>query len=180
MRANISSRRARFALIAIVAVLLLACGAGAATPSPPPPPGGAQHPYALLADMQRDPAAAVRLPGSDVVGGGGSERAWALGRPRPAAINEVYGVQETAEAIIAYYDRELRAIGYTPADRGFLPSQTELAVRGWCKPGTATMRLAILDQTVDFLDSNLRDGRYRIIFDTYLAGLLPSETCPNP
>jgi hypothetical protein len=145
---------------------------------PPTPPGGAQHPYALLADLQREPAAAVRLPGADVVGDGGSERESILFRPRPAVITGVYGTWEGEAAIVAYYDRELRALGYTPADRGFTPSQIDLSVHGWCKAQTATLRLAILDQTIDYLPASVRDGRYRTVFDTRLAGLTPSGFCP--
>ena len=185
MSIRLPERRARLLLLGLLTLGLLACGAGSATPgrsgqASPTPPGGAGNPYALLADLQREPAAALQLPGSTELARNGQEREVFRFRPRGAIIGSSFGTTEGQDAVFAYYDRELRALGYTDATIGFLPSQNELALRGWCRPGTAVVRLAVIDQSIDYLPKDVRDGRYRTVFSVSIDGLQPTDTCPNP
>ncbi len=73
----------RFALLVGVLLLLAACGFGAGAQPVPTP----VNPYVPLRDLQADPAASLRLPGADQLGGGGEEREYpgpsgVPGRPR--------------------------------------------------------------------------------------------------
>jgi len=171
-------------LVALLAILLLgACAPGGGTPTPPPPtpPGGANNPYALGRDLAQDPAAALRMPGADLLlGGGALERRQVLGRTQPASVVGIYGTQATPEEVRAWYDRELRARGYAYIPDGAIPSTAELAVWLWCKGRVADLRLGIKNPAMPTNPDLYRGGAYRTVFDATLLGLLPSETCPAP
>lgn len=175
-------RRAPLAWLLGAALLLGGCQlVPPASPAPPAPPGGAGNPYALLADLAREPAAGLQLPGADeILPTGGEERGQRLGRPQPAEIGGFYGTQAPAGEVFAYYDRELRARGYVPATQGFLLATAELDLRGWCKPGVATYRLDIEDQALAFEPRVLGGRTYTTVYRTFLTGLLPTEACPAP
>ncbi len=183
------SPRRQAPLVALLALLLLgACAPGGGIPggptrTPPPPtaPGGANNPYALGRDLAQDPAAALQMPDADLLMGGGPvERRYALAKPLPATVVGIYGTQATPEEVRAWYDRELRAVGYTYIPNGAIHSTGETAVWLWCKGTVGDLRLGIKNPAVR-TNPDLNGGRaYRTVFDATLIGLLPSEPCPTP
>ena len=185
MRADttLAAARARLAVLVGLALALAACavGATASSPSPLPTPTApaAAHPYAPLADLQREPAAALVMPGADELARGGEERRQVLGRPKAAGVGVAFGTQASAEDVFAYYDRELRALGYTFIPNGVVPATTEFEAWGWCKPAAA-FRVGIKNQAKAFEPSFLQGRSYRTVFSADLTGRIASQPCPTP
>lgn len=143
-----------------------------------PPPGGANNPYALLADLQRDPAATLALPGGDVLASGGSERYQSMLKPHPATVAAIVGTQERLPAIYAFYDRALVARGYTSGRPGGVGS-AEFASWEWCGPGTY-YRLSIDEEARAFEPAILGGRTYHTVFHATLRGRDTAPCLPDP
>lgn len=158
----------------LVAVALGACGRRAA-PAPTATP--LPNPYAPLATLRADPAAALAPPGAEQLGGGEEERrAYRWRAPDPASVTRLFGVQASQEEVFAYYDRELRALGFAFVPNGAIPGSTETVVWSWCKPGQL-YRVAVKDQRKAFAPEFLQGRTFQTVIDARLSG---REQAPCP
>lgn len=150
-----------------LALLLPACGWSTGPQSTPTP---RPNPYTPLRDLRADPAGMLRLPTSDYLAGGGEERFTpAFGQPSPASLLGTYGTPAPQEEVFAFYDRELRVLGFAFIPNGSIPGSTETVVWSWCRPG-ARYRLSIREQARGLEPTVLQGRTYRTVFDARLIG----------
>ncbi len=177
MRARTRPGLALQTLAVLLLPLLAACTAGARV-SPTPiatVTNRVANPYPMLSTLKADPAAALALPGADELDRGGRESQQTLRGPQPPDFGLIFGTQADADAVQAYYDRELRALGYVPIP-GAVPGAVDLAAWLWCGP-QATLRLAIKEPDRAYQPSLYRGNTYRTVFNPVLSGKSVGTTC---
>jgi len=185
-------RRALLRRGGLLVLLLVPCAVAllalAAVPRPPDPraapgpptatptrPGGADNPYPTLAALEADSAAALAPPGAVELARGGRESARTLGGVQPPDVGRVFGTQGDADAVYAYYDRALRALGYVPVP-GTVPASADLAAWRWCGP-QVILRLAIKNPDTAYEPSLYRGVTYRTVVNPVLIGKEPAARC---
>jgi hypothetical protein len=129
------------------------------------------------ASLREDPASSLVLPGSRLLGEVGSERKLTPTGPSPAFFGHIFGTAESPGAVRAYFDGEIRALGWVEDARPTLGT-TEREGWGWCKSGVR-FRLTIVDpQRLASTGISLGSDLPRTVYD---ASLIASERpCPLP
>jgi hypothetical protein len=127
-------------------------------------------PFVPLAVLRTDPAAALQLPGATLLGNGTSETETARvrGGYAPARIVHWHGTQAGTAEVFAFYDRELRAAGFTLTESVTVLLGTESDAWIWCKP-SAAFRLAIVIQGEHDLTALLQGKAYSTLLLTLLT-----------
>lgn len=132
---------------------------------------GPLHPSLERSELVADPASRLRLPGADELAHFASEREFTVEGPAFSFDSYLFGTAATTDEVFAFYERELKRLGWTADDFAVSSSTTDLRVRGWCKPRMA-FRVAEKDQDVAFNRSISRGKTYTTVFD---AGLVARE-----
>lgn len=136
--------------------------------------GGSSSPD--RSELLKDPAAKVRMAGSDELGHFSREREFTIEGQMEAFDAYVFGIAASEQEVISFYDQQLRALGWTRDDLAVFPGSTDLKARGWCKPRMA-YRLAIVDQARAFPSSFYRGKTYVTVYDAGLHGRPPEAKC---
>ncbi|MBU6423436.1 MAG: hypothetical protein KGQ88_05305 [Chloroflexi bacterium] len=103
------------------------------------------------------------------------ERFMNITGPEVAFYGHVFGVQSSVEEERAFFDRELRKLGWTP-DFGPILSSGEADGWGWCKPRMYYRLSAFDPQQYDRV--GVADGaKYATVIDARLQGTL--DACPH-
>ncbi len=157
--------RAALAL-ALVVLLAGACGGPPGRPSE-------TNPYPPLAALKADPAVDLLMPGATLLGKGGHEGFMNITGWQAAFYGGRYGTQESADAVFAFYARELPRLGWTATHKPIL-STVELHGWGWCKPWLS-YDLTVLDPK----EYPPEGQQYRTLYQTRLQGSWVKETCPS-
>ena len=160
-------------------LLVAACGVTPASPAPLPAPTVAV-PLIPLAVLQTDPAAVLTMPGTDLLdtGPGMNDVRPFRGGYEPARIVHRFGTQASSQAVFAYYDQALVAVGYRFFPNIAILGSSESDTWVWCKP-LATLRLSILIQDRAFDPALLQGRMYTTVFMTFLTGR-DNSPCPTP
>lgn len=98
--------------------------------------------------------------------------------PQQAFDGRVFGVQVADADVHAFYDRELRRLGWIPDRLATSISSVEIQAWGWCK-GTMKFRIGIQDQPRAFRPEFYRGQSFRTVFDASIMGRDPSLGCPT-
>lgn len=158
----------RTVIVRLVALLLIGAITTACTDSTPR--------VATLKDLQADTAAAIRLAGADELAHLSRDRENIVDGPTSAFDARIFGAQVGEDQVIAFYQGELRKLGWTSDNSVVTRSTTDLRVRGWCR-SDLTFRLAIKDQAVAFDRAFYKGKTYVTVFDAGLVAALPGERC---
>jgi hypothetical protein len=158
-----------FALPATSLVLLLLTGVlGACAPG-----------AADLPTLQRDPAAALRMPEATELGHFFSEQRFTPEGPVDAYDVRVFGIQLSEAAVLDYYQREMAKLGWKSDQLYAFHSTAELRAWAWCK-STMTARLAIKDTASAFQPDFYRGQDFQTVFEAGIRGRDPKiEACPG-
>ena len=132
-----------------------------------------------LADLQADPAFAVRMPGADELAEVGGERRSTLDGAQSPFAGHIFGTLASSAEVYAFYERELARLGWQPETPPFSRSSAELENRLYCTR-RATFRLAIKDKDRAFEPAFYQGRVYATVFDARLIGESRSSTCPSP
>lgn len=156
----------RFFVLAVVgaATILTACGL--------------DNPYLPQSALQSESAAKLRYPGATQLGRVSSDRGMTFDGPLPAVDGFVFGADVDREGLFAYYDRELRRLGWQQDGYGIYETTVETDAWGWCKP-RLTFRLAIKDQSRAYDASFYKGQTYRTVFEANLQGRDADVLCPK-
>lgn len=135
-----------------------------------------QHPSLERSELIADPAAQIRMPGSDELAHFARERESTVTGPAFAFDRYAFGTSASEPEVIAFYDQRLRALGWTRDDLAVFPGSTDLKARGWCKPRMA-YRLAIKDQPRAFKPEFYRGKSYVTVYDAGLQAKAADAKC---
>jgi len=136
------------------------------------------NPYLPQSALQNEPAAKLRYPGATQLGRVSHERETTFDGPLPAVDGFVFGADVGREDLFAYYDRELRRLGWQQDDYGIYETTVETDMWGWCKP-RMSFRLAIKDQDRAYDPSFYKGRTYRTVFEANLQGRDADVPCPK-
>jgi hypothetical protein len=129
------------------------------------------------ADLAKDPAASVRMPGAEELLHVGNVRRMTIDGQQRAFDGRIFGVMVPSAELIAHYDRELLALGWQ-RERATGLSTVELELRSWCKP-KLWFRLGIADKERAFDPALYRGRDFVTVFDARLVGVDPKSECPG-
>ena len=156
------SAPARTLLVLLLGLLLAAC-----LPS--------EHPSLERRVLESDHAAAILMPGAEELAQFGKERGDTVTGPAFATHAYLFGTQAGDEEVIAFYDRELRRLGWAREDDAVVSGSTDRYVSGWCKP-RLTYRLAMKQERA-FEPSVYQGKTFRTVFDAGLVAVRAGRTC---
>lgn len=131
-----------------------------------------------LADLQADPAYALRMPGADGLAEVGAERRLTPDGAQSPFAGHIFGTLATSAEVYAFYERVLARLGWRPETPPFSRSTAELENRLYCA-GRATFRLAIEDKDRAFQQAFYHGRTYLTVFDARLIGESRSSSCPS-
>ena len=138
---------------------------------------GPQNPFPERSVLLAEPAATLRMAGAEELAKVGDERRMTIEGPISAFEGAIFGSQASALEVFAFYDRELRRLGWVQ-DRFVIRSTVELDAWGWCKP-RLLFRLAIKDRERAFEPRFYQGRTYATVFDARIRGRDPDAPCPN-
>ena len=153
---------ARLALV-LIAALAIACGSS--------------DKYVDRATLLREAAAALRFPGATELSHVTAERAMTIDGEQTAWDGGIFGTDATDAAVFAFYDPQLRGMGWMPDLISSIGTSVELRTWGWCKPGMS-YRLGIEDQARAFDPSFLGGRTFRTVFDARVVSRDKAVACP--
>lgn len=136
------------------------------------------NPYLPRSALQNESVAKLRYPGATELGRGGHDRETTLDGPLPAVDGAIFGADVGREELFAYYDRELRRLGWQQDLYEIYRTTVDTDAWGWCKP-RLTFRLAIEDQNRAYDPSFYKGQTYRTVFEANLQGRDADVPCPK-
>jgi hypothetical protein len=137
-----------------------------------------ESPYLPRSSLQNEPAAKLRYPAATQLGRVSTEREMTFDGPLPAIEGAVFGADVNREDLFAYYDRELRGLGWQQDLYEIYRTTVETDAWGWCKP-RMSFRLAIKDRDRAYDPSFYKGQTYRTVFEANLQGRDADVTCPK-
>lgn len=132
-----------------------------------------------LADLQADPAFALRMPDADELAELGAERAAGAEGSTPMFAGHIFGTRSTSAEVYAFYERELGRLGWRLDTPPFASSTAELENRLFCN-SKRSFRLAIKNKDTAFQPAFYRGRSYTTVFDATLIATDPKTSCPRP
>lgn len=133
----------------------------------------------LLADLQADPAFALRMPGAGELAEVGAEHAVGIEGRTPTFAGHIFGTLTTSADVYAFYERELGRLGWRLDTPPFASSTAELENRLYCN-SKRSFRLAIKNKATAFEPAFYRGRSYTTVFDARLIATDPKTSCPRP
>jgi hypothetical protein len=167
-----SNGSGRIALVAVAAVFIIAGIVGGIAWS---------RASAQLerADLEADPAFALRLSQADELARVGADRTITLEGEQPPFAGHIYGTSGTSAEVYAFYEVELARLGWRPQRPPYPRSTAELESRLYCK-SRVEFRLAIKDKETAFRPEFYQGHVYTTVFDARLRAIDPNASCPLP
>jgi len=126
--------------------------------------------------LLRDPVSQLRLPAAVELAHVGAERVATFEGPQSAFDGYILGTNADADAVLAYYARELERLGWT-REATTRHATTELAAWWWCKE-RMTYRLAIEDQKKAFQPEFYQGQTFQTVLDATLMSRSRFHPCP--
>lgn len=131
-----------------------------------------------LSSIQRESAAGLRMADAVELGHFYGDKITTFEGPQPAFDGRVFGIQASDTDVHAFYDRELRRLGWQPDRLAGTLGSVELAAWGWCKDAM-NFRIGIQDQPRAFRPEFYKGQTFRTVFDASMIGHDPSLGCPT-
>jgi hypothetical protein len=161
---------------ALIVLLLVVVGCS-------PPPSGAKlstdghdNPYADRQALLVEPAAHLRMPGTNEIQHVGAERRATPEGYAPAFDGAIFGTQASPGEVQQFYDSALRQDGWLPDTYQVYLTSTDRNVQGWCKPDRL-FRVAIIEPSR--LAHNPNEAlAYRTLFHATINGRSQDVACP--